>query len=203
MLDGKKRHGNAFFAMRLIHEAALFRACGAFLLLFVCMACRGPGYYVRDRAMDFADIVTAGAEKSVYGVNVTAGPLTLGVNESSNGLGVGLRAGTVGQYSTGSPGGSFTEPDGRSFVLLNSVSHRPASHCRGGSRAKAFRYRNALLVNMYDISGYNSFFQFEIAFGLYGGLRVGLNLAEALDFVIGITGLDLLSDDKWCDDETD
>lgn len=45
--------------------------------------------------------------------------------------------------------------------------------------------------------GYPSQFlwQVEIFVGLYGGVRAGLNLAEALDFLLGWVGIDILKDD--------
>lgn len=38
-------------------------------------------------------------------------------------------------------------------------------------------------------------YQVEGFLGVYGGVRVGVNFAEALDFVLGLTTYDLLSDD--------
>lgn len=37
--------------------------------------------------------------------------------------------------------------------------------------------------------------QTEVSFGLYYGLRLGFNLYEAFDFIVGIFGIDLLKDD--------
>jgi hypothetical protein len=38
-------------------------------------------------------------------------------------------------------------------------------------------------------------YQFEIVLGVYGGLRLGFNLAELADFLTGMVGIDLLEDD--------
>ncbi|AVQ11004.1 Uncharacterized protein XB16_0662 [Leptospira santarosai] len=38
-------------------------------------------------------------------------------------------------------------------------------------------------------------YQIEVYLGIYAGLRIGFNPAELLDFLVGLTGLDLLEDD--------
>lgn len=38
-------------------------------------------------------------------------------------------------------------------------------------------------------------YQFELAIGVYGGIRVGFNPAELLDFMLGLTTIDLFEDD--------
>ncbi|MCC5814423.1 MAG: hypothetical protein JJT78_06680 [Leptospira sp.] len=41
--------------------------------------------------------------------------------------------------------------------------------------------------------GFN--WQIDVFFGLYGGVRAGINLAELADFVVGFTTIDMLGDD--------
>ena len=38
-------------------------------------------------------------------------------------------------------------------------------------------------------------YQIEFAIGIYGGLRVGFNPAELIDFILGFTTYDLYDDD--------
>jgi hypothetical protein len=172
------------------------------LVLVGLLACASIGRYGRNRALDAADILTIGVERRVYGVAVSAGPITLGMNRQSAGQGYGMRAGTIGRYATGAASPDILEPRGDSLLLLNSAYHSGFSGCRGGTAEKDYEYRNALGLWLFAFKGYNGLFQFEASVGLHGGVRVGFNLAEALDFLLGLAAIDLLGDDTWCDDLT-
>jgi hypothetical protein len=181
----------------------VMRLCAILGLVLVGLsACASVGRYGRNRALDAADIVTVGVERRVYGFAASAGPLTLGMSRQSAGQGLGVRAGTIGSYATGAASSEILEPRGDSSLLLNSAYHAGLSGCRSGAAKKAYEYRNALGLWLFAFEGYNGLFQFEASVGLYAGVRVGFNVAEALDFLLGLAAIDLLGDDNWCDDVT-
>lgn len=154
-------------------------------------ACSSLQNYGADRARDFGDIFTLATERRVYGGNAMLGPFFAGLAYQSTGVGYGLRAGTTGHYRTGP--GPDPEQLGNSVLLLNSIYHESLEGCR--TKGKDFQAKNVVVLAAYDLRGHNSAFQIEVSLGLYAGIRLGLNLAELLDFILGITTLDVLSDD--------
>lgn len=162
-------------------------------LLVSAVHCATMKSYSAARAADLADIVTLSAEAHLYGVQAKAGPINAGLAYVARARGVGLRAGSLGQYRAGAAPDGWTT-NGNSFLLLNGSYHDPGGGCRGQA-GKAWSQSSATPLVLYEFDGYNGFFQIELAIGLFGGLRAGLNLAEAMDFLFGLIALDPLGDD--------
>jgi hypothetical protein len=142
--------------------------------------------YWQDRGRDFTDIVTLAAESGTVNVSLQAGMLFgLGMGR---GQGVGLRAGYAGLY----------DYEEENILTLSRRRFTP----RADDRSKAFRVEQKWLpVPGYDPGGpklpieYVHFWQIECAVGLLGGVRVGVNLAELADFLVGFTTVDICRDD--------
>ncbi|MCB1320085.1 MAG: hypothetical protein KDK34_07525 [Leptospiraceae bacterium] len=180
--------------MRFTRDSVFIPARWAFRigigLVMICLQFHCATYW-QNRGGDFGDIWTAGVERQVYGATAQVGPLQAGLAHQSHGIGIGLRAGTTGTYLTGKPDEDMYVLDtGNSILLLNSTGHR------GQDRDKDYGMHSITPLVLYAWEGYNTFFQVEVSVGMYGGVRLGLNLAELCDFLLGWTTLDLLRDDQ-------
>ncbi len=154
--------------------------------------------YVESRLRDFGDVFTLGVERNVYGFSLWLGCLGGGLQRAQAGRGVGLRGGSLGSYRTGAA--ETVEPyfrtrTGDSWLLVNSRAHRPL---RGDSRgdAKAYSHANVLFARvLLDRTGLRSLGQLELSVGLFGGIRVGVDLFELLDLALGVLTIDFMQDD--------
>jgi len=141
--------------------------------------------YLGHRARDLSDIVTLAAEtRKVSCVARVILPLGFSTAEGS---GFGLREGYMGRYEYSenvcmTPIGGYCELD---FTPANDYREKAYSleipGDRGGSGDNDEFWLQCLNV--------------QVSIGLYYGVRAGLNLAEAVDFVLGWTTLDILKDD--------
>lgn len=162
-------------------------------VILLLVQCASLQRYGADRAADFGDILTVGAEAHSYGVQAKLGPLNAGLNYSARARGFGLRAGSAGHYRPGAVPEGWSL-NGSSLLVLNSSYHDSGGAC-AGEVDKAYRQSSVSPFVLYEFEGYNGFFQFEAGVGLFGGLRVGLNLAEAFDFLAGLLTIDPFGDD--------
>ncbi|MBE7438373.1 MAG: hypothetical protein HS115_07975 [Spirochaetales bacterium] len=83
----------------------------------------------------------------------------------------------------------------------------PVSDALTARRGKEFRARSPfgtsiplqksrrLLYNRKELAPLYYYTQLEITLGLYAGLKIGLNLGELLDFLLGFVGIDIMADD--------
>lgn len=163
-------------------------------LAFASAASSGCGAYGVDRWRDLCDIPTAAAEYVSFGATARAGPLATGFG-LAGGQGAGLLGGRVGAYKF--EAGAFLSVHGHRIEDL------------GGSRGKEhrtagffpfpvlFRERAAgLLDTRLEPEGFIPLYaQFELAAGIAGGVRLGVNPGEFLDFLAGWFGADLFGDD--------
>ncbi|MEI7945653.1 MAG: hypothetical protein WCJ02_03105 [bacterium] len=138
--------------------------------------------YLNNRAHDVSDIVTlAGEDQTISCVARVMFPFGVSLGQ---GEGFGLREGYVGRYE-------YREivlmvPPAIGFFDLAFV---PADDCR----KKAYCVGSpGLGENQY----WAQWLSVQMSVGFYYGVRVGVNLAEVLDFVLGWTTLDLMEDDK-------
>ena len=147
--------------------------------------------YLQNRGADLADIVTASVETGSYGVSAQAGPIPAGFS-LSEGEGCGLRFGCVGAYDY---------EDYTSVIGFTSREFEP-DDSRGDKAYHVYCFPFLSMLTGEAVSGETDFdipwqylTQVEAGVGLFFGLRLGLNLGEALDFVLGWTGFDICSDD--------
>jgi len=83
----------------------------------------------------------------------------------------------------------------------------PESDALTARRGKEFRARSPfgtkiplqktrrLLYNRKELAPLYYYTQLELTAGFYGGVKIGLNLGELLDFLLGFIGLDIMADD--------
>jgi hypothetical protein len=165
-----------------------------FILCLLVFNCSTFSTYLENRALDTADIFTLSVERKIAGVNIKYCISNLGLQSAKYGKGYGLRAGSIGAYSTGAAREYYNS--GNSFILLNSVHHHPSRTNVRNNISKSFNESNTFGLGIFDWNGYNSFTQCEFSIGLYYGLRVGFNLAEMGDWLLGWFTIDFLNDDN-------
>ena len=168
------------------------------LLLAFATGCASP--YWKDRGADMADVFTATVGVGL-GATARIGPLHAGLGANFDLY--GIEAGKVGELGrTGAlvwdAGGHFA---GDYSLLAWGKSHIDLD---GDSR---FRGKN--LYPDRGPPGWIPFWnppsdrnpnparwtQIEVAAGLLGGVRLGFNPGELLDFVLGFFGIDIYNDD--------
>ncbi len=157
------------------------------VLLSSCILCSGCAY-LAHRGRDLTDVVTVAVEDHTVGFSARVMfPWGLCIAEGS---GWGLRDGHIGAYD-------YMD---RLFAIplpvpgaLYDIDFSPESDYRD----KGYTLQTIKQHPPYDMSDYqvSQFFSVQVSAGLYYGLRLGLNLAEALDFILGWTTLDILQDD--------
>jgi hypothetical protein len=159
------------------------------LLLAFSPSLAGCSYLV-ERGNDLRDVLTFAVEDQGVHVGLQALPLVMGAGYA-DGSGYGLRNGMAGAYdysefSLGVMGRKTFSADepGRASKSCDIVWATPLFLTQGPLRY--FSVGHSDPVCPWNIEG---------AISLGFGLRVGLNLAELVDFTIGLTGFDLLQDD--------
>lgn len=150
-------------------------------VLACCMLNTGC-VYLGHRGRDFSDIVTlAGEDKTITCVARVMFPLGISLGQ---GDGFGMREGYIGSYE-------YREvvlmlpPIGGVFDLA--FSPEDDYRRKGYAVGSPGREENVYWAQWLSV---------QATVGFYYSLRVGVNLAEALDFVLGWTTLDLMEDDK-------
>ncbi len=160
-------------------------------LLWLLLPCLGGCAYLHDRGRDACDMVTLAVEAKTLNasVQISKGVCGFGL---AHGPGAGLRSGAWGLYESGEI----------NIVLGGFKSLVPSEADR--ARGKGYDYSYSWIpweheqenfFGTYEPGGWFNAAQVEIAAGLGVGARVGVNLAEILDFLLGWTTLDLCQDD--------
>lgn len=138
--------------------------------------------YLGHRARDAGDMVTlAGEDQTISCVARVVFPFGVSLGQ---GEGFGLREGYRGRYEYRET--VFMIPLAIGFFDL---AFAPADDYRSKSYGVA---SPGLGENQY----WAQWLSVQMSVGFYYGVRVGVNLAEVLDFVLGWTTLDLMEDDK-------
>ena len=163
-------------------------------VLVMGLICLLPPYfsgcaYLHDRGRDACDIVTVAVEDRTVNAAVQFGPLAAGVGRA-DGRGFGLRSGGVGVYD-------YSEAN---ILCFGHREFQPRIADLDRGKGYEFDYlcipvrRSRPDLKVHEGKWFN-WFQFEAAIGCGVVLRVGFNLAEALDFVLGWATLDICGDD--------
>lgn len=183
-------------------------------LFYSNISCYSFERYIYNRSKDFADIPVIGVEEKVYGFSAWVWCFGGGVQYARDGNGVGFRSGVIGSYKTGGRGSSIYVStyensnlmlnQGNSFIVLNSNSHLPKQDDKRSSK-KAFAKFNTNVIfplgatksSSGEIVGKwcDSPISVEMSFGVYYGIRFGVNFSEFIDFVFGTVQVDVLDDD--------
>lgn len=192
-----------------------FKQSAFILFLILNLHCISIDSYLKNRKNDVIDVPVVGLEKNIYGVSAWVWCFGGGLQYAKNGVGVGFRSGSVGQYKTGGRGSSIyistqensnlTLNHGNSFVVLNSNSHLPNDGEKRSDK-KAFSKFNTNLIfplgatktSTGEIDGKwcDSPISFELSLGIYYGVRIGMNFTELIDFLFGTFTFDLMDDDE-------
>jgi hypothetical protein len=166
-----------------------------FLLLGLCAGCSSPGY-MGNRVRDAADIFTVTAGLN-YGAKARVGPFRVGLFGGSDYA--GLRAGEMGLPFQ--PFGSSEEVIDLEMTAMSAENFEPDLQT-AKRRGKLFMSEGMICFAIPDADKDASrrqqaayFSECEVAVGLFGGLRLGFNPGELLDFILGWTTLDLYDDD--------
>ncbi|MCZ8157232.1 MAG: hypothetical protein O9264_13970 [Leptospira sp.] len=181
-------------------------------LCLLSINCSSSKNYTKHRIQDFGDTITIGLEKDNVGVSVWVWCLGGGLTNNERSVGIGIRNGHMGIYQAGGygeirilqPAGSRSSMNrmGNSNFLINSNQHRPF---KASERAKD---KSSDAVNMVlfvpipkipdsntRVAHCNSDLTLETSLGLYYGIRLGINLTEIFDLVLGFAKIDLMQDD--------
>lgn len=161
------------------------------ILTILLIPCLSGCAYLHDRGRDACDMVTVAAEAPTLNASIQLGKSVLGIG-AAGGKGVGLRSGSVGVYDTSEA----------NLVLFGAKLFVPRE--RDLDRNKGYDYtymwfpwrddENEFLGTFEEGEWFNAW-QLEAALGLGVGVRVGVNLAEIADCLLGWTALDICDDD--------
>jgi len=160
------------------------------LTLLLCSGCAGRGY-VSDRARDAADMITVSFGGGA-GMRGQFGPLHMGILTYDE-IG-GLRGGASISQEKDSLG------YGREIELVwKSNAYFYPQNDFVLERGKAYNLQHAPFFNLpkQEKEKYPTYFftQVEVIFAAVGGIRLGINPGEMLDFILGWTTLDIYGDD--------
>lgn len=211
MLVGSLARGSRSLAV--VRSRARLVAAAATLLSTGCT-------YLHQRARDFADIFTATVESGSFGVQTQLGPIfpglyvTPGESDSKYGVGSGLIGGQVTDYHFdqsswllwgdaefhGFDDDTRAKESGVGQILLVPF---PMDEREKGLRIVGDRlyFANDPVFSNREVAWSHPkrwaprFGQVEVALACGKGVRLGVNFAEAADFLLGWFGLDLLGDD--------
>lgn len=146
------------------------------------MLCSGCTY-MGNRGRDFAQIFDLALETKHVGVGVQVGPLRTGLS-MGKGKGYGLRDGSFTPYE-------FQKAD----LLITGVDaywrpHRGWRHAAYAWCVPTGRVRDI------TIGPWQKHTSLEVSVAAYYGIRAGVNLGEAADFLTGLFTFDLCGDDR-------
>jgi len=166
----------------------------ALLCVFTAMAgLTSSCAFTENRLRDVGDIFTITCGIG-FGGGLHVGPVSTGAGMVWDVY--GLSSGYFGKNQMG----HFSS--GCSFHLIVIGTEDAWSNLETRNRAKEYNadcYFIGLPVYEQGLKGKPLvppyFFQFEASAGFFGALRVGFNVAELVDFVLGFAGIDLLRDD--------
>ncbi len=151
--------------------------------------------YMADRGRDVADIFTATVGDN-YGAKVRVGPLRAGL---FCGLDyAGIRAGELGFPFK--PKG-YEEDIDLEITFLSAENFCPADLVMAKRRGKLFMSEGMMCFALPKTQKTSArqqipyYTQIEVAAGFFGGIRLGVNSGELLDFVLGWATIDIFNDD--------
>ena len=165
------------------------------LVSAICSGCATSGY-LGDRMRDAGDVFTATVGQN-YGVKARVGPLRAGL---FCGLDyAGLRSGELGFPFHPS---CYEQAIDLELTAFSSETFFPDDLQIARKRGKLFKSEGIICFALPDEMPPASrrqraayYTQIEAAVGLFGGLRLGFNPGELLDFILGWTTLDIYEDD--------
>lgn len=180
--------------VRKAQHRLFFILTGFFIFVF-CSGCSTSSYLV-DRMHDASDIFTATVGQN-YGVKARIGPLRAGL---FCGLDyAGLRSGEWGVPFH--PKG-YEQAIDLELTLFSHETFLPDDLLTARHRGKLFSSEGIICFSMPDEMLNTSYrqqatyyTQIEAAVGLWGGIRLGFNPGELLDFLLGWATIDLYQDD--------
>ena len=161
---------------------SLWIAIGSVLMLTGCR-------YWDARGRDSLDIVTCSVGAG-FGAKGRVGPVNAGLGFYAPVYGV--ESGQAGKINGGMCSGN-TDAQILFFGAQSSTQAYELNY-----RNKAYVAENIIIPFSGDIyTGKNPAYwtQIEVYAGVFGGLRVGLNPGELIDFILGFTGIDIYGDD--------
>lgn len=158
--------------------------------------------YLADRGRDLADVFTATIEQDYWGVHALVGPLhTLGLASNRG----------VDSPAIGLIGGRWTTYEYDDLCVPLLLSNLEFGDFEDDSRRKSYSLLQVLFLPPLPNGGYQALTSsgrrnqgrmflrrlgaVEIAGGFGLGCRAGVNVAEAIDFLVGGLGIDLFADD--------
>lgn len=185
------------------------------IALFYFLNCSSLQNYAKNRVLDFTDILTIGGEVNTYGGSVWFWCFGGGMQIGRYATGYGMRNGYIGSYFTGGYREFANLKMGNSFLIMNSQEHIPTAYKTARSMNKKYTHANFFFLLPANLKGryrgtgtspsgfvYNSLpslcrapATIELSFGLGAGGRVGFNISELVDFLLGFTTYDLMDDD--------
>gem|GEM_PF-6298432 len=151
------------------------------LFVPLCLAMLSGCAYVENRARDAADMITVAAEFPAVGLAASGAYVGFSPSYFGEGHGVGLRSGALGPYE-------FKESVWLWTIFGKKLS--PSEFDRQRQKGYSSDFLSRRLSG-----GWFNWGQAEVAVGVGGGLRAGVNFCEIADFVVGLAGLDICGDD--------
>ena len=164
------------------------------LCVTICFTgCASP--YLADRGRDAADVFTLSAGPGA-GIKARVGPVATGLFGGWDSY--GLRGGRIldGPYPTGCESVPYMMNSLDLTLLLTDLSDLHDPDLR--SRRKEYSSDTVCLypVNRDQRSAPLHYYtQLEVALGIGLTVRLGINLGELVDFIVGWTSYDILKDD--------
>lgn len=148
------------------------------------MGCTSP--YMAARGHDLADVFTLTVGEG-FGAKARVGPVQCGLG--------------IWADSWGLRNGEFSTQDPNYFTVDSSLGELFERCTWGEDRNKDYEAEGLLFV-AFPSSGHqivggpvHYYTQIEIALGMWKSCRLGFNPGELLDFILGWTTIDILSDD--------
>ncbi|MBA4387342.1 MAG: hypothetical protein C0404_05135 [Verrucomicrobia bacterium] len=165
------------------------------MVFFGLTGCATSSAYLRDRKNDAQDVVTASCAKGA-GFRVRVGPVHVGAIDEQDSF--GLRGGTVGQAANNCMESELLVLPQRieEHRFFSLELYKPITNNRG----KDFGAVSKLPFITTGLQGERSFpfyylTQIEIEFGIGYTVRLGGNIGELLDFMLGWFWIDIFKDD--------
>ena len=146
--------------------------------------------YLQNRADDASDMITASVEEGGLNASVQLAHLDMGFGTSTQGVGYNLLGRNFGQYYLA-----------ESMFLGTKGSQLGTDTEESENTVFPFFYRwevhenEFLPTELEKETPWTHYCQIEIHACLQLGARVGFNIGEILDFVLGFTTLDIAGDD--------
>ncbi len=159
--------------------------------------CIGTRAYLTDRYRDALDMVTFSAEAGTVGITAQAAFLETGLampitDPPERPVGYGVRGGQIGRYT-------YAELH-IALIGFNTFYLSKDRYPRSDERSKGFEkchlwFTPGLGGPRSHVEAHPCYGNFELMASFGIGLRVGFNVLEAVDFLLGWVGIDFLKDD--------